>query len=62
MSELGHIAAFFERHGYRVKQGPDYIIVFDPVYVHSGTEHRTEYSERHIRNWPEALAFIEERS
>ena len=60
--EAKDIAAFFDRHGYRVEQGPDYIIVFDPVYVHSGTERRTEYKERHIRNWPEALTFIEERS
>jgi hypothetical protein len=63
--EARDIRNYLERHGYDSKQGPDHIIVKDPVYVLSSSagknKQRTQFKDVMVRNWPEAIAFVEER-
>lgn len=61
--EANDIRNYLERHGYASVQGPDHIIVKDPVQCSSGkgTE-RTEYKDVVIRDWHDAITFVDERS
>jgi hypothetical protein len=62
-TEANDIRNYLERHGYASVQGPDHIVVKDPVLIFNGkgTE-RTEYNDVVIRDWPAAIHFVEERS
>ena len=61
--EAKDIRNYLERHGYTSTQGPNHVIVHDPVYVYSGGNTRgVEYKDVQIRNWPAAITFVEERS
>lgn len=62
--EANDIRNYLERHGYTATQGPDHIIVKDPVWVNGGAHNggRTEYNDVAIRDWPAAIHFVEERS
>lgn len=63
--EARDIRNYLERHGYFSTQGPDYIVVKDPVYVlrsRAGeNSQRTEYKDVIVRDWPEAIKFVAER-
>ena len=59
--EARDIRNYLERHGFTSAQEADHIVVRDPVQVYSAG-HRTEYQDVRIRNWEQAIAFVEERS
>ena len=60
--EADDIRNYLERHGYTSKQGPDHILVQDPALVVFGGGRRTEYTDVVIRDWPDAIKFVEDRS
>lgn len=64
--EARDIRNYLERHGYASTQGPDHIVVKDPVYILSSragqNAQRTEYKDVVVRDWPAAIEFVEERN
>ena len=59
--EANRIRNYIERHGYQVRQAPDYLAVRDPVQVYSGG-HRVEYQDVQVRDWAAAVKFVADRS
>lgn len=60
--EAQDILGYLERHGYMARQGPDHIIVQDPVLFMCGGKTSRQYADVMIRDWPAAIHFVEERS
>ena len=57
--EAKDIRDYLERHGYTARQGPDHIIVQDPVLFMSGGKTSRQYKDVMIRDWPAAIHFVE---
>lgn len=59
--EAADIQNYLERHGYISRQGPDHIVVQDPALVVFGGGKRTEHTNVVVRDWNDAIKFVEDR-